>query len=82
MHKIVIYILMFFSLIGGRTYAQNVKEKLKISPSEEILVVSHRADWRNAPENSLQAIQNCIQMGVDMIEIDLKKQGWAFNSDA
>lgn len=73
MHKIAIYILMFFSLIGGRTNAQNVKEELKISPSEEILVVSHRADWRNAPENSLQAIQNCIQMGVDMIEIDLKR---------
>ena len=41
--------------------------------SEGILVVSHRGDWRNAPENSLQAIQNCIDMGVDMVEIDLKK---------
>lgn len=41
--------------------------------SDGILVVSHRADWRNAPENSLQAIQNCIDMGVDMVEIDLKK---------
>lgn len=38
-----------------------------------ILVVAHRADWRNAPENSLQAIKNCIEMGVDMVEIDLKK---------
>ena len=41
--------------------------------SESVLVVSHRADWRNAPENSLQAIQNCIDMGVDMVEIDLNK---------
>ena len=32
------------------------------------------ADWRNAPENSLQAIQNCIDMGADMVEIDLKRQ--------
>lgn len=40
---------------------------------QNIIVVSHRADWRNAPENSLQAIQNCIDMGVDMVEIDLKK---------
>ena len=38
-----------------------------------MLVVSHRADWRNAPENSLQGIRNCIDMGVDMVEIDLKK---------
>lgn len=41
--------------------------------SQSILIVSHRADWRNAPENSLQAIQNCIDMGADMVEIDLKK---------
>ena len=41
--------------------------------SRSILIVSHRADWRNAPENSLQAIQNCIDMGADMVEIDLKK---------
>lgn len=59
--------------MGGRIYAQNANEKFKVSPSEEILVVSHRADWRNAPENSIQAIQNCINMGVDMIEIDLKR---------
>lgn len=38
-----------------------------------VLVVSHRGDWRNAPENSLQAFSNCIEMGVDMIELDLKK---------
>lgn len=37
------------------------------------MVVSHRGDWRNAPENSLQAFQNCIDMGVDMVELDLKK---------
>ena len=73
MYKIIVYLLMFFPFITGRTYAQNVKEEFKISPSEEILVVSHRADWRNAPENSIQAIQNCINMGVDMIEIDLKR---------
>jgi glycerophosphoryl diester phosphodiesterase len=41
--------------------------------NNSVLVVSHRADWRNAPENSLQAIRNCIEMGVDMVEIDLKK---------
>lgn len=73
MYKIIIYLLVFFHCMGGRIYAQNANEKFKVSPSEEILVVSHRADWRNAPENSIQAIQNCINMGVDMIEIDLKR---------
>ena len=37
------------------------------------LVVAHRGDWKNAPENSIQAIQNCILMGVDMVEIDVRK---------
>jgi glycerophosphoryl diester phosphodiesterase len=44
---------------------------LKDSKNKEIIVVAHRGDWRNAPENSLQAIQNCIDMGVDMVEIDI-----------
>ena len=41
--------------------------------NNQVIVVSHRGDWRNAPENSLQAIQNCIDMGVDMVEIDIHK---------
>jgi len=43
------------------------------SKNKDIIIVAHRADWRNAPENSLQAIQNCIDMGVDMVEIDVQK---------
>lgn len=38
-----------------------------------VTVIAHRGDWRGAPENSLQAYQNCIDMGVDMVEIDLHK---------
>lgn len=49
------------------SYAQD------ITKGHKILVVSHRGDWRNAPENSIQAVKNCIAMGVDMVEIDLKK---------
>ena len=53
--------------------AQQVGLALQVPVEDEVLVVSHRGDWRNAPENSLQAIQNCIDMGVDMVEVDLKK---------
>lgn len=48
-------------------------ENLEDSQNKEIIVVAHRGDWRNAPENSLQAIQNCIDMGVDMVEIDIRE---------
>jgi glycerophosphoryl diester phosphodiesterase len=46
---------------------------LNDSENKEIIVVAHRGDWRNAPENSLQSIQNCIDMGVDMVEIDIRE---------
>ncbi|MEH6682305.1 MAG: glycerophosphodiester phosphodiesterase family protein [Sediminicola sp.] len=41
--------------------------------NDQVIVVAHRGDWRNAPENSLQAIENCIEMGVDMVEIDIRE---------
>ena len=46
---------------------------LRDSHNDEVIVVAHRGDWRNAPENSLQAIENCIKMGVDMVEIDVRE---------
>lgn len=47
--------------------------KLEDSRDNEILVVAHRADWRNGPENSLLAIKSAIDMGVDIIEIDVRE---------
>lgn len=40
---------------------------------KKVLIVAHRGDWRNYPENSLAAIQSCIDIGVDMVEIDVAK---------
>ena len=39
--------------------------------SKQVLVASHRGDWRNYPENSVAAIESAIRMGVDIVEIDL-----------
>ncbi|GAA3575713.1 glycerophosphodiester phosphodiesterase family protein [Snuella lapsa] len=55
------------------TSIQQKIANLEDSNNNQIIVVSHRGDWRNAPENSLQAIQNCIDMGVDMVEIDIRE---------
>lgn len=59
--------------VWAQTHADTLMTQLRDKDCDKVFVVSHRADWRNAPENSLQAIQNCIDMGVDMVEIDLKK---------
>ncbi len=48
-------------------------EEFVDSDSDKVLVMAHRADWRNYPENSIAAIQSCIDHNVDIIEIDVKK---------
>ncbi len=44
---------------------------LRHFPQDRVMVVAHRGDWRNAPENSLWAVRKAIEAGVDMVEIDL-----------
>jgi glycerophosphoryl diester phosphodiesterase len=41
--------------------------------SSKVLVVSHRGDWRNYADNSLEGIESCIRMGVDIVEIDVAR---------
>ena len=52
--------------------ALKVVEALHDPNSQYVVVVSHRGDWRNYPENSIPAIESVIRMGVDMMELDLK----------
>ena len=75
MKRIYNFILLvcLVQLAVAQNRIAEIRENLLGNYSDRVLVVSHRADWRNAPENSLQGIQNCIDMGVDMVEIDLKK---------
>jgi len=61
--KLRYYLLFAIALVQfGATEAQN-----------KIMVTAHRGDWRNAPENSLRAFQYAADMGVDIVELDLKK---------
>jgi len=46
---------------------------LEDSNNKEVIVVAHRGDWRNAPKNLLETIQYCIDIGVDMVEIDVQE---------
>ncbi len=41
-------------------------------PHGEALVVSHRACWKFASENTLDGLAACIAHGVDMVEIDVR----------
>ena len=53
--------------------ARFVRAELHNPSSRYVVVVSHRGDWRNFPENSLEAIDNAIKMGVDIVELDVQR---------
>ena len=67
MNKLYIYLILFFLPII--TFCQSIS--LSKFPDNKVMVVAHRADWREAPENSIWAIKKAIEKGVDMVEIDL-----------
>lgn len=85
MKKQIIYLLVMLVFIScqqagklddkskGKVSISDLINNLEDSSNDEVIVVAHRGDWRGAPENSLQAITNCIDMGVDMVEIDIRE---------
>jgi glycerophosphoryl diester phosphodiesterase len=46
---------------------------MKNPTNDYVLTCAHRGFWRSAPENSLLAVKNAVDLGVDIIEIDVRK---------
>ena len=75
--KKTLSILLLFLLAIGSTFAQtridSLLQKLHSKDKDYVFVIAHRGDWRNAPENSIEAIDRAIAMNVDMVEIDIQQ---------
>jgi glycerophosphoryl diester phosphodiesterase len=71
----IIFVLLLCALqvVTAQNRAEEIRNKLLNRDHSTVLVASHRGDWRNAPENSLAAIDNAIKMGVDIVEIDVER---------
>lgn len=81
------YIFLFLIAANVLCYtaqAQNNSNKSYATPQQklqglfnpnhkQVLVCAHRGDWRNYPENSLAGLKSCVAMGVDIVELDLKR---------
>lgn len=65
------FLLCCFVAIGQRN-AHAIRRTFLDASSHTVLVASHRATHNVYPENSLKAIQESINIGVDIIEIDVK----------
>lgn len=59
--------------LTAQDHVTEIRNKLLTGDQGSVLVAAHRGDWRNAPENSLPAIENAIKMGVDIVEIDVQR---------
>ncbi|MCR5408675.1 MAG: glycerophosphodiester phosphodiesterase family protein [Bacteroidales bacterium] len=51
--------------------AEAIAAQIHNPSSEYVIVACHRGDWRNWPENSIPAIESVINMGADIVEIDI-----------
>lgn len=73
--QLTLYLLLLLSLtaLAQTDRVTEIRNKLFNPDSKDVLVVAHRGDWRNACENSVQAIEYAIDMGVDMAEVDLAR---------
>jgi glycerophosphoryl diester phosphodiesterase len=43
------------------------------NPDRDCAIIAHRGIWRDAPENSLPAIERAIEKGYDIVEIDVRR---------
>ncbi|MEL6192589.1 MAG: glycerophosphodiester phosphodiesterase family protein [Bacteroidota bacterium] len=57
---------------GFQNSTTDILAHLKNPTEKYVLAISHRGDWRYAPENSLMAVQRCIDLGMDVVEIDVR----------
>ena len=54
-----------------QTRAEKLRDKLDSADRDYVFVTMHRGDWRNAPENSVGAIEGSIAKGADIVELDV-----------
>ena len=71
-------LLLVFSAVAifstaAENRADSIRQKLLNRDNRSVIVASHRGDWRNFCENSLEAIDNAAKMGVDIVEIDVQR---------
>lgn len=67
--------VLAFSLgvqVTGQSRAVELRGRILAGDTTGVMVVAHRGDWRYAPENSIAAIRHSIDIGVDIVELDLQ----------
>ena len=70
---IVLFITLGLASLQAATRAEQIRSDLENGSVNKVFVVAHRAAWKKAPENSRLAVEHAIEMGVDIVEIDIRR---------
>ncbi len=70
---LLLFVVLFSTIVSAQTRVDRIVTEFKKSNSSNVLIAAHRGDWRHAPENSVKGIENCIAMGIDIVEVDVRK---------
>ena len=75
MKRLILSLLFVATAVVAMAESRTDKllRELNNPKSKYVFVAAHRADWRNFPENSLEAIESSIRMGVDIVELDVHR---------
>jgi len=74
MVKLVIILIVLPLQLKGQSISPKCTMSVdKTLKSNKIVITAHRCSWRTSPENSVQALIDCIKMGVDIAEFDLER---------
>lgn len=78
--RTVIVLALCGSAMAAPSTIDRISKEILIPDSQQVLVVAHRGlggrstgAWEKYPENSLAAFAHSIEIGVDMIEVDVRK---------
>lgn len=69
---LLVVLFTFFMEFSIANETTNLTEKFN-DENAGVMVIAHRTCWRLAPENSIMGIEKCIELGVDMVEIDVRR---------
>ena len=71
--------LLFFVIISlsamaqqGNAHFKSIQKSLLNTKSNVVMIAAHRGAHNNVPENSLAAIKEAINLGIDIVELDIR----------
>ncbi len=70
---LLLFCCAFSIVLSAQQRVKDIRKAVLNPKLKKVLVVSHRGNWRSAPENSLAAIDSAIVMKIDVVEIDVRK---------